>query len=63
MSGKTGFAANDNAPLTAAPQGGAVAGARRCRKQVLATEDLPAWLIARIASAEMDPEFDHLDDE
>ncbi len=60
---KRGSSANDNAPPTAAQSLARPEHAIRHLKQVLATEDLPAWLIVRIACAEMDPEFDHLDDE
>ena len=63
MSGKTRCTANENAPPAAGPRVDATAGAKRRHKQVLATEDLPEWLIERIASAEMDPAYDHLDDE
>jgi hypothetical protein len=58
-----GRASNDNTPSATAPQADAAAGARRRRKRVLVTEDLPRWLIEGIARAEMDTEFDHLDDE
>lgn len=60
---KRGRAANDNARTAAGSRAGAAAGARRRHKQVLATEDLPRWLIDRIARAEMAPEYDHLDNE
>lgn len=60
---KPGRASNDNAPSAAGLRADAAAGARRRQKQVLATEDLPGWLIERIARAEMDPIYEHLDDE
>ena len=31
-------------------------------KQVLVTEDMPEWLVQRIAATEMDPKFAHLDE-
>jgi hypothetical protein len=34
---------------------------KRRDKHVLATEDLPEWLVNQIGSAEMDPRFAHLD--
>jgi PHD/YefM family antitoxin component YafN of YafNO toxin-antitoxin module len=34
---------------------------KRRDKQVLLTEDLPEWLVERIAAGEMDPKFGHLD--
>ena len=36
--------------------------AARRRKRAFATEDLPDWLIERIAASRMDPRHDHLDD-
>lgn len=54
---KPGRAANDNEPSAAGPRGDAAAGAERRHKQILATEDLPEWLIERIARAEMGPEL------
>lgn len=60
---KPGRASNDNAPSAAGPRADAVAGAQRRHKQVLATEELPRWLIELIARAEMDPMHDHLDDQ
>jgi PHD/YefM family antitoxin component YafN of YafNO toxin-antitoxin module len=35
---------------------------KRRDKRVLATEDLPEWLVDRIASSEMDPRFTYLDE-
>jgi PHD/YefM family antitoxin component YafN of YafNO toxin-antitoxin module len=35
---------------------------KRRDKQVLLTEELPEWLVDRIAMSEMDPKFRHLDD-
>jgi PHD/YefM family antitoxin component YafN of YafNO toxin-antitoxin module len=35
---------------------------KRRDKQVLLTEELPEWLVDRIATSEMDPKFRHLDD-
>ena len=34
---------------------------KRRDKQVMATEDLPEWLVEQIADSEMDARFDHLD--
>jgi prevent-host-death family protein len=34
---------------------------KRRDKQVLLTEDLPEWLVERIATGAMDPSFTHLD--
>jgi PHD/YefM family antitoxin component YafN of YafNO toxin-antitoxin module len=35
---------------------------KRRDKRVLATEDLPEWLVNQIGTAEMDPRFAHLDE-
>lgn len=35
---------------------------KRRDKVVMATEDLPEWLVDRIASSEMDPRFAYLDE-
>jgi PHD/YefM family antitoxin component YafN of YafNO toxin-antitoxin module len=35
---------------------------KRRDKQVLLTEELPEWLVDRIATSEMDPKFAHLDE-
>jgi PHD/YefM family antitoxin component YafN of YafNO toxin-antitoxin module len=34
---------------------------KRRDKQVVLTEDMPEWLVERIAATEMDPKFAHLD--
>ena len=36
---------------------------KRRDKQVMATEDLPEWLVEQIASSEMDQKYDHLDED
>jgi PHD/YefM family antitoxin component YafN of YafNO toxin-antitoxin module len=35
---------------------------KRRDKQVLMTEELPEWLVERIATSEMDPKFSHFDE-
>ena len=36
---------------------------RRRDKRAMSTDDLPEWLVDRIAGTEMDPGFAHLDEE
>ncbi len=41
---------------------GEYARLKRRDKRVVRTEDLPNWIVERIASAEMGPDFAHLDE-
>ena len=51
-----------NKPSVAIVAASEYARLKRRDKRAMATEDLPEWLVDRIASSEMDPRFTYLDE-